>query len=216
MKIVNKRDKEFAGELVEFDDDVVVIKQADGEEVEFARDRIASITVIGGTPAKSSRRKADEDDEPEVVEPEVSDTVEITNSRDKVSLGNIVEIDDKLVVIKKADGEEVEFARDRVKSIVVKVKNAGKGKADTKADDKPAKGKEKAEPTKRATREDNGGVSVGQRMRDLIIADLSADREAISKALKKESLEFKDNTLDLVYKDVHKIVGMLKAAKLMK
>ena len=49
-------------------------------------------------------------------------------------------------------------------------------------------------------------------MRELIVDDFDITKEAIGKALKKEGLDYRDNTLDLVYGETTKIIGMLKEA----
>ena len=59
------------------------------------------------------------------------------------------------------------------------------------------------------------------RMRELMTESLKEDgklitREALSKAITKEGLEFKENTLDLVHTAFSQVVNMLADAKLLK
>jgi hypothetical protein len=218
VTVINSRDKAFTGEVIEVDDEILVLLIGN-DETEFPRNRIKSISgpAAAEAPAPSRRRAAAEDDAP--ADPAVGDTVQITNMRDKVSMGNIVEMDDEVVVIEDVGGGEIEFQRDRIKSILVKSQNGKKATAPAPAPAPAATSRrgaakeEKAAPT---TKADNGGVAVGTRMREMIINDLSLSRDGLKKALEKEGLVFKENTMDMVYKEVHKIVAMLKEAKLMK
>lgn len=222
VKLVTGRDKTVEGELIEISekDDLVVVKDSAGDEIEFTKSKLKSLEVVGGEePAddepKSRRRRAADEDEPSgPKDPAVGDTVEIINARDKVYVGNIIEMDAEVVVIKDAAGEELEFPRDRLKSIKVKVDNSSKPAEDEPKTRRRSGGEAPADekPAPRTSKEDNGGVAVGTRMRELIVEDLDASLEDIEKALKAEKLAFKDNTLSLVYKEVHKIVALLKAA----
>ncbi len=62
VKVINARDKEYVGKIVEVDDEIIVL-DVDGKDVEVARDRIKSIELVGGKkaadkPAVSGRRGA--------------------------------------------------------------------------------------------------------------------------------------------------------------
>lgn len=221
VKVTNKRGKVYQGKVVEIDDEVIVIDTGDGEE-EIARDRIESIEPLGGG-------KATKADEPESSEPEKGDTVQVTTSRDKVVMGKIVEMNDEDLVLVDASGEEHEFSRDRLKSVVVKAKGsapAGRSSKDDGADEKPSRGRtstkgEDPEPEKdkgktRVTKADNGGVSATTRIRELIADNLDASKDEIAKMATKEGLQFKDNTLQLIYTDCTKFVKMLRERKLLK
>jgi hypothetical protein len=210
VSVKTKRGKEITGELMVADAEGVVIKDSTGKEHEVAQSSLdGGITVVGGVVASS---------EPEVLEPEVSDTVEVVTAR-KTVLGNILEIDEKGLVIKDAAGKEHEFDKENVKSVTVKVKNAKGGKpaagttsttvvktTTTNGDDKP----------KKITAATNGGVSATQRMREMICSDMDAKKDAIAATLKKEGLEFKQATLDLIYGDSHKLIGILRDLKKLK
>jgi small nuclear ribonucleoprotein (snRNP)-like protein len=209
--VVTKRDKTITGKIVELDKEVVVLKDTVGEEHELAFERIASIKPLNG----GGSGKADEPEGP--ADPKVGDTVTLTTKRDKVYTGEVVEITDKIVVIKGADGED-EFDIDRVKEIKVHGKRAAEsGSTRRRSSEEPAKDAkdEKKEPAAR-TRASNGGVSVSQRITELIIDDMEAKEEDIGKILKKEGIEFKENTLGLNYVAVHKVLAALKAAKKLK
>jgi hypothetical protein len=146
----------------------------------------------------------------------VGDTVTLTTKRDKVYTGEVVELDEKIVVIKSADGED-EFDIDRVKEIKVHAARAAESSnGRRRSSEEPKDEKKEDAPTGGRTRASNGGVSVSQRITELIIADMDAKVEDIGKSLKKEGIEFKENTLGLNYTATHKIIDSLKKAKLLK
>lgn len=216
--ITTKRGKQIEAVIVDPDDKgELVYEDAEGE-AGLALDRIQSILpvkTVKEEPSSRRRRAADEEEPAEPAAPEVSDTVEVTTARDKVHTGNVLEISDDTLVITTASGEELEFDRAKLKSVKVKVKNAKPaGRARTGAAE-PEK-TDKKEKAGKVTKEENGGVSVTTRARELMCDDLSASVEDIGKLLKKEGLEFKENTIQLIHRDVQKLVGMLKARKMMK
>jgi ribosome maturation factor RimP len=210
VKIVTKRGKETEGELVEIDEDVVVL-DVDGTEEEFDRSRIDTITVLGdtGTAEQSS------DDAP--AEPKVGDNLKVVTKRGKEVVGELVEIDGDILVI-KTDDEEVEVDSTTAQSVEVVEEEkpaASSGRrrgAPAEPTDKPAA----AEKTKRTTAADNGGVVATVRMRELIVENMDLDKAGIAKLLGKEKITYKDNTLDLVYADSHKLIKMMKDRKLLK
>lgn len=208
IKLVTKRGREVNGKVVEIDKEVIVLKTDDGEE-EFQRDRIESTHVFHGT-----SRESETDDGP--ADPMgVGATVDIKTKRGREATGEIVEITDDLLVL-NIDGKEEEFARDRVESIKPKGGKAAssssrRSSSDDKGDDKGA-----GKTEEKGKRSSNEGVSIGVRIKELIADNLSASEEDIGKLLKKESLEFKDNTLKLNYVDAHKFISILKAKKLLK
>ena len=211
VTVVTKRGKEYTGEVVEADDQGLVL-EVDGKDVELDHDKIDKISMAGGAAAAA--------EEPEVSEPEVSDTVEVVTKRGKKIMGNIVELTDEDMVLKDAAGEVHELAKDRLESVVVKVKNAkasgSTSRTSSKTESASSTPKADAEPAGRASAKANGGVSVTTRIRELIAENLDAKKEDISAALKKEGLEFKQATLDLTFGDMHKIVGILRDRKLLK
>ena len=210
VKVVTKRGRDYEGKIVELDKDGMLL-DVDGKDVELDHDKIESCVAIGG----GSEAAVVAEEGPS--EPEVGDTVEVVTARGKKTMGVIIEIDDKVLVLKNVAGDEEEFDQDRLTSVVVKLKGAGKEKTSTgrrgTADKEPAGKEEKAG---KVTKEANGGVSVTQRMRELICDNLEMTKEDLTKALKKEGLEFKDNTLALIYADSHKIVSMLRERKRIK
>lgn len=203
-KVVTKRGKEIQGLIVELDAEVIVIKpSAGGDDEELNRSRVESITVIPAAAAAS---------EPEPpADPKVGDTVKVVTARGKEITGALVEEDGDVVVIKTADGDE-ELNRSRIKSIeIVSAKKTG-GRA-AKSEEKPEPAKSDEKPAGgRVTKAANGGVSVTMRIRQLIAEDLDISAEGVGKALKKEGLEFRDNTLKLTFDETNKVISVLKEA----
>jgi ribosome maturation factor RimP len=202
VKITTKRDKVVTGKIVEMDKEVIVLKNTVGEEEELGRDRIAKIEPLAGSGASKAAEEAPRD-------PKVGDTITLTTKRGKVVTGEVVEIDDKIVAL-KVNGEVEEFNQDRVETMKIEggrkaeSTSSGRRSAEPK-EDKPA------EEGKR-TRASNEGVSVGTRIRELIVDNMDITEEAISKKLKAEGLEFRENTLKLNYAEANKLIDMLKKA----
>lgn len=213
VKVVTKRGKEYTGELLEVDGDVIVVQVGD-EEMEFQRDRVESVSKEGGAPASEAASAE--------AEPKVGDTVKVVTKRGKEHSGEVVEIDDEILVITAGGKEEEEFQRTRLESVTVEgAAKTSTRRASTKEATTTGRTSTKAAaaaPTekKKISAKANGGVSATQRMRELILDDMKADEAAIAKALKNEKLEFKDNTLSLVYSEVHRLLEMMRARKLIK
>lgn len=224
VTIVTKRNKTITGKIVEIDKEVIVV-DSDGEELEVAHDRIDTLTIASDEPKKSSRRKA-ADDEPEVpavAEPKVGDNITAITARDKTYSGEVVEVEDDLIVIKDADGEELELTPSKLKSLIIaaaEVKSSRRKAADDGDDEPKTRGAKKEDAAgdkpKRTSAKDNGGVSATVRMRELIIDDMDAKVEDIAKQLKKENIQYRDNTLNLVFADVHKLLAIMRAKKVIK
>ena len=196
VTVVTKRGKEYNGKIVEIDDKGLVL-EVDGKDVELDFDRIESTTVaVGGASAQA---------EPELpADPEVGDTVQVVTKRGKTIMGIVQEIDETEIILKDTTGEVHELAHARLESVLLKAKGAaGVG---TPADKPKAADAPKGD----------GAVSVTMRMREMICDNLDATKEQITAMLKKEELNFKGPTLDLIYSEVKKIVGMLRERKLMK
>lgn len=208
VRILTKRGKDVSGHVVEIDKEVIVIKTGDGDEQEFDRDRIEK--MYGLAEEGSSRRKADDAADDPI---KVGAEVKVVTKRGKEVTGKIVELNEDLLVID--DGkEEVEFDRDRVESItpVKAAKEEGSGRRRSSAkDEKEDKGEGKN------TRVSNeAGVSVGTRIKELLAEDTEMSMEDIGKRLDKEGIAYKENTLQLNYRDCTKFLEVLKAAKRLK
>ena len=206
------RGKEDTGHVVEVVKGVLAIKRGDGEEVEYDLDRVKTIWTLAAAEEESGgrRRRSAEDDEPSDPLKEGA-TVTLVTARGKEVTGEIVELTKDLIVLKEGK-EEVEYPRDRIKSVTVAKSGGDEGgtRRRAAADDKDKGGAD----TK--TRSDNGGVSIGQRIRELVLDNLDATQDEIEKMLVKEKLEFKGNTLAINFKDTHKFIALLKERKMLK
>lgn len=218
VTIVTKRGKTANGKVVEISDDLIVI--LDGkEEVEYPRDRIESITVkVEEKPARSSRKKAEDDEpekkeEPAVAEPNVGDVVEAVTGRGKTVAGEVVEVGDDLVVVKEGK-DEVELTVSKLKSLkVTKPAKAVSGRRGA-AKEEP-KGDEKEKHTK-TSKAENGGVSATTRMREILVDDMSLSEEGLIKQLKKEGLTFRDATAGIIHTEIHRAYKLFDAAGMIK
>ena len=209
VKVTTKRGKVVTGKIVELDKEVVVLKTPAGDVEELMQDRIEKIEPLNGSgadPAEEGPR-----------DPVKGDTVTVTTKRGKVVTGELVSISSEEIVL-MVDGTEEDYLRDRVESIKIEggrsrgaSSDAGRGSS-TKGGADNADGEGGAPTEGRRTRASNGSVSVGTRIRELIIGDLKMTQDEISKVLKKEGLEFRDNTLALNYTEAHKLIEMLRVA----
>jgi ribosome maturation factor RimP len=213
VKIVTKRGKEVAGEVVENSKrkEYVVVKTADGKEEELDYDRVDSVEVFHGTAGTGG----DAGDEDKDVGPGIGDEVELTNKRGKTFRGKITELSEEEIVIETDDGPE-DFARDRITDIKVtkKAKAGGPKKEDAKGDDEKAtkgKGTKKDDDgdDKKTRSRSSDEVPIGTKIKIAIAENLDADVGEIAAILKKAGVEVKENTLDLNFKECHKLLKAL-------
>jgi len=203
VKVVTKRGKELSGTVIEIDKEVLVLRQGNGDEEELNIDRIETIYTLD--------TGADDDAEADPIK--VGAEVVVTTKRGKELSGKIVELDGELLVLATADGEE-ELMRDRVESIKVK---GGRAAAEPETKSRRSAPKDEGgEATDKKRSSNPAGVSVGQRIKELIAEDPSASIDDIDKALTKEGLEYKETSLKMNYADCHKFLECLKAAKRLK
>lgn len=208
VKVVTKRGKEATGKVTESDDEILVIKTADGVE-EFNPGRLESVTLLGGkAPAKDA-------DEPDPIK--VGAQVTAVTKRGKEYTGKIVELDAEVIVIKTASGDE-EVARDRIETIKV---DRGTPAAD-KDSDKPAgrsrRGSgEKSESKEKAER----GPSVGLLARELLVEHYAEtgkvlDKDTYIKQVQKQAPSANESTLNIAFGDFERILELFKKHKLVK
>lgn len=201
VTLTTKRGKVIKGEVVELDKEVVVVKTADGEE-ELALDRIESKEIHHG------HKASDADDDGPADPIKVGAEVVLKTKRGKEVSGKIVELDDEVVVL-SVDGKDEEFSRDRVESITPAKATTSTGRRGSKP--------EAAEPEGKAKRSSNEpGVSIGTRIKDLIAEDLERNEDDIAKILKKEGIDFKENTLKINFSEAQRLIESLRKYKRMK
>jgi len=211
VTLTTKRNAVITGNVVEITDEVVVL-DVDGKEAEYDRARVASIVVetdSGPDGEDAGNDDAGNDDAP----PVVGDYIKAVTKRNKEVEGKVVEIDENILII-DVDGADVEVDMDTAKSLEIvkdEVKATGRSRRGA-TDEKKGAAKPEEKKTK-TTKADNGGVSVGLRMRQVICENPDDKVEAINKLLEKEGLSFKEATLKIVYKDVHVVFDLLKKLK---
>lgn len=216
ISLTTLRGKEDTGIVIEVVKGILAIKHGDGEEVEYDLERIDKMYTLATEEKEEGtrRRRSAEDDEP--ADPiKVGATVKVTTKRGKEETGEIIELDEKTLVL-KVGKEELEYTRSNLESVTpvggAKEETTTRRRSADSDKDSKSKGDEDGK-TKRAS---NDGVSVGQRISELILDDMKATEEDIAKALKKEGLEFRENTLKLNFKSTHKFLDLLKERKLLK
>jgi len=214
VTITTKRGKEESGHVIEVTKSLVAIKLGNGDEVEFDFERIAKMTTLAEAKSSGRRKSGDDDGEPAGDPVKVGAEVTVTTKRGKEVTGKIVELDDEVIVL-DVSGKEEEFARERVESIKP-VKGAAKDEPKSTRRGASAETESKGKDAGESKRSSNPGISIGTRIKELIADNPSADEAAIAKLLKKEGLEFRDNTLSLNFKDCHKFLDVLKERKMLK
>lgn len=218
--VTTKKGNKYEGTVVDPDDKGELVLDDGKEEIGLKYESIESI--VGPAAAEEAprrRRAAAEEEPPARGEPEVGDDVELKTKRGTIKVGKIIEINDKIVVLKDTVGDEVEFDKDRVESITVKLKaqkeeggrrrraSEDDGKASASKDDGKAGGDE-------ASGRDSSGI--GEKARAMVLDDLKLSKDDFVKAMIKAHPSAKENTLKLVYSEVHKIVGMMRERKMLK
>lgn len=213
--IETTRGKTYEGTVIELTKDDVVIK-TDKDEVEISIEKVAKVTHETAAEAAPAAKKGGKAAKEEAVEPHEGAEVKVTTKRGKEITGTITEMTDDEIVVKTADDVE-ELRRDRIETIqVLKAKAGSKKEADEPAPKKGAKKEAEGDGDEKPARTRNVGVSIGTRITELMAANMEATEEEIAKLLKKEKLEFKENTLSLNYAATKKTFDILKGLKLLK
>lgn len=215
--VTTKRGKVVQGIIVDLDDKVVVLN-ADGDKGDQAND--VEIVLEGATLTPSNTAEAAElegqamtagvsavEDESKIP-PEVGDSIKVETKRGKTILGKIVELEGDNLVLKDSTDEEHELLVSSLKSFEIKVRAKGNGTADVKAANPgaaPTKrgtatgGGDEADKPKRSSNEP--GVSVGNRIRDMLHENPKLTDEQIGVQLTKEKIEFRPPTVKMIGKD---------------
>ena len=216
VTLTTKRNAVIEGIIVEITDEVVVL-DVDGKEAEYERARVTSIVVHPSEGAGAAD------------EPQVGDVVRVVTKRNKEVFGTVAEFDGDIMVLDQGKLGELEVDMTTAKEITVTGKAgkpAARGRREPAAPTTPAPAAARstrgttatapAEKTSKTTKADNGGVSVGTRMREVICENPDAKVEQIGKVLATEKLSFKEATLKIVFKDVQTVIGLLKKLKRLK
>lgn len=217
VRVVTTRDKEYTGEIVALDAKgfALAINDNEKDDIDLDFDRIKSIAPLG---AASSQAAISQDN------PEAGDTVQVETMRGKVVMGVIIEITADDVAVKDAAGETHDFPKRYVKSLVIKLKGKAPGQSTAQIAEAggrrratPSSGNGAADPAAARTRSTNsGGMSIGTRIRELVIDNQGWGVEQITKQLQQEKLDFKDNTVSLNFNEAKKFLKLLEERKMLR
>lgn len=224
VTVLTKKGKSYTGKITATNDGGELVIDDGQGDMGIKLDNIDTITptkAVAEEEPAPRRRRAAEDDEPapSKSEPELDDVVEVKTKRGTVKRGKIVKMTEDDLDLEEADGGILEFAQKNVESITV-ITKGHVDKTTTGTRRKAAEADDDAGTDKggKVTKEDNGGVSVTLRIREIMCEDptdpISLDE--LGKRIKKEGLVCKDNTLKMVHSDCTKLFGLLKAAKKLK
>lgn len=201
--ITTKRGKKYEGEVTENSKrkEYVVVKGNDGED-EIDYNKVDWVEVLHGNSGGS-----------EDTGPDVGDEVEFKTTRGKTVRGVLSEITEDTIVIGKDD----DYSMDRIDGDIKIIKKAGasggngaaetssRGRRSSSDSDEPKEEKEGRSSNPR-------GTSVGGRIRQLVAEDLNISKDQVIKTMKKEGIEFKDATVNILYRDACDFVRLLKEA----
>lgn len=214
--VTTKRGKVVQGIIVDMDPDSIVLN-ADGDKGDQANDVEVALEGATITPSNTAEAAAIEgqaaqagagavEDESRIP-PEVGDSIKVETARGKTVIGKIIELNGDDLVLKDSTGEEHEMLVSKLKSFEIKSRGKGNGVADVKKanDDAPTKrgsatgGGDEADKPKRSSNEP--GVSVGNRIRDMLFENPKLTDEQIGAQLTKEKIEFRPPTVKMIGKD---------------
>lgn len=218
VDVTTERGTTITGKVTNLDDNGELVVDNPQNEYGF---KLADITagrvkvvaknapLLPAEPARRRRSGGDDGPTPPK-EAGVGDTVELVNTRDKVFVGNVIELNADTIVLRLATNEELDFDRSRVKSLVVKVPAtpapapaAGGRRARSGGDAAPAEGTR--------TRASNPGqVSVGQRIQELVVDNPGISEADVGKKLEAEGLKFAEASLSMQYKSTVKFLDFLE------
>lgn len=221
VDVETAKGNKYTGVVVHADDDgYLVLDDGGKDELSLKWANIKSCTPVATKkeePAEEGRRRRKtEDDEapPAKADPKVGDTVEVKTKRGTIKVGNVIELKpEKFIAIKDAAGNEFEYEFDRVESVTIKVSSA------PAEEGRRRRGDDEDAPRTRASRGDKGkdddgekkDMGIGEKARLYIVKNQGLSKDDFVKAALKEWPGAKENTLRLIYSDVHKLLGMLKA-----
>lgn len=218
----------YEGKVVAPDDDgYLVLDDGGKDELSLKWANIKSCEPVGAKkeeqPAEEgrrSRRRGEDEDPPAAADPKVGDTVEIKTKRGTIKVGNVIELKPgKMIAVKDAAGDEFEYEADRIESITVKVSAGGaepEGRRRRGGEDEDAPRSRDSKGDKDKDEGDKKDMGIGEKARLYIVKNQGLSKDEFVKAALKEWPTAKENTLRLIYGDVHKLLGMLKAEGFLK
>ena len=200
---ITKRGKEVKGEVVEITDGILVINDGNGE-VEVDMSTAQSITVEGAEEVAAS------------AEPAVGDEVVVITKRGKEVKGKVTEVDGDTLVIGDV---EVDMSTAQSVTVVSAKKSTGRATATAQTTARgpsrtaPAGKDEEGGKATKITAAANGGISVTDRMFEIVCETPDITSDGVAKKLKAEKLTFNEKTLLINFKLANKIIKFLKDHK---
>jgi hypothetical protein len=210
VKLTTKRGKVFEGTVVENNQrkEFVAVKGSDGED-EIDWDKVDSVEVFHGT--AGSKEEAG---------PEVGDEVSFTTKRGKSVSGTITELTKDTIVIDKTDDYDLDRIDGDIK--IVKKGKAGGGREEPETRSRRSSSDDKGSDDKgssgrgRSSGGDDEQVSVGGRLRELMAKDPDRSKDDINAQLKKEGVDYRETSLNVIYRDCANLIRLLREAGHMK
>lgn len=205
VKLTTKRGKVFEGEVVEQNKrkEFVAIKGKDGED-EVDWDKVDSVEVFHGNAGMQ-----------EDPGPAEGDEVEFTTKRGKTVRGVITELTAETIVLDKTD----DYDMDRIDGDIKIIKKGGSGaggstRRSSSSDDD--KGSSRRGSSSDDSGSSGGKVSVGGRIRELLAEDPTRTKEDIDKVLKREKVDYREASLNVIFRDSMNLIKLLRDAGHMK
>lgn len=200
VAITTKRGKTYKGEVTEQNKrkEFVVVKGDDGED-EIDWDKVDTCETFHGAAGQ------------EDVGPDVGDEVEFTTKRGKKVSGVISELTEETIVIGKDDDYEMDRIDGDIK-IIKKGKGGGSEKPEPESRRRSSSSDSGKEDEGKGRSSNPKGTSVGGRIRELLADDLGMSKDDVSKKMKKEGIEFRDSTLNILYRDTTNFISLLREA----
>ena len=158
--------------------------------------------------AKTPDPEPEPDDELELEDIEVGMKVCFVMKKGDDIVGEVTVAEDNSTTVEDEDGDEIDVLHKRVESVSLleapKKKAKAAGRATTKSAPEP-----EPEPAKKARV--RGAVSVTGRIRDILCANTSLDRDGVAAQLTEEGIEFNPATLALQFTEVSRTIECLRA-----
>lgn len=203
VKLTTKRGKSFEGTVVEQNSrkSFIAIKGKDGED-EIDWNKVDSVEVFHGN--------AGMQEEPG---PQEGDEVEFTTTRGKTVRGLVTELSSDTIVIDKNDDYDIT----RIAGDIKIIKKGGGGSSDSggrrSSSDDDKGGRRGSDDSSSSG---GGKVSVGGRIRELLAEDPTRTKEDIDKVLKREKVDYREASLNVIFRDSMNLIKLLRDAGHMK
>lgn len=206
VELTTKRGKKFVGEIVEQNKrkEFVAIKGRDGED-EVDWNKVESVEVFHGN--------AGVQEDPGPAE---GDEVEFTTTRGKKVRGIVTELTAETIVLDKVDDYDIS----RIDGDIKIIKKGGSGGSDSgsgrRSSSDDSGSSRRGSDDSGSSGSSGGKVSVGGRIRELLAEDPTRNKEDIDKVLKREKVEYREASLNVIFRDSMNLIKLLRDAGHMK